>query len=187
MQKVCRGGDLLRPAECGCSIEILGEFGCICVFGCRGRCQHRPGRMHRFCGNLRRIRNFPTGRCGHRPLQDAARICGFPSGRASLLPTALGSGILAVILLHSPEFSLREHTLKPKRQIQVVRNRILPVDVQRRALPGRQNLVFCAVDHLARIAPSAVFVPCVDEHKPQIISCGRRDARHADDFSHPPG
>ena len=106
MQKVCRGGALLRPAECGCSIEILDEFGCICVFGCRGRCPHRPGRMHRFYGNLRRIRNFPTGRCGHRPLQDAARICGFPSGRASFLPTALGSGILAVILLHPPEFSL---------------------------------------------------------------------------------
>ena len=25
--------------------------------------------MHRFYGYLRRIRNFPTGRCGHRPLQ----------------------------------------------------------------------------------------------------------------------
>ena len=35
----------------------------------RGRCPHRPGRTHRFCGNLRRIRNFPAGRCGHRPLQ----------------------------------------------------------------------------------------------------------------------
>ena len=28
-----------------------------------------PGRLHRFYGNLRRIRNFPAGRCGHRPLQ----------------------------------------------------------------------------------------------------------------------
>ena len=69
MQKVCRGGDLLRPAECGCSIEILGEFGCICVFGCRGRCQQRPGRMHRFYGNLRRICNFSMGRQSRRPLQ----------------------------------------------------------------------------------------------------------------------
>ena len=36
---------------------------------CRGRCPHRPGRMHRFYGNLRRIRNFWAGRCGHRPLR----------------------------------------------------------------------------------------------------------------------
>ena len=69
MQKVCRGGALLCPAECGCSIEILGEFGRICVFGCRGRCPHRPGRMHRFYGNLRRICNFSMGRQSRRPLQ----------------------------------------------------------------------------------------------------------------------
>ena len=36
---------------------------------CRGRCPHRTGRTHRFYGNLQRIRNFPAGRCGHRPLQ----------------------------------------------------------------------------------------------------------------------
>ena len=30
---------------------------------------HRPGRLHRFYGNLRRIRNFQAGRCRHRPLQ----------------------------------------------------------------------------------------------------------------------
>ena len=36
---------------------------------CRGRCPHRPGRTHCFFSNLRRIRNFPVGRCGHRPLQ----------------------------------------------------------------------------------------------------------------------
>ena len=24
----------------------------------RGRCPHRPGKLHRFCGNFRRIRNF---------------------------------------------------------------------------------------------------------------------------------
>lgn len=33
---------------------------------------HRPGRMHRFYGILRQICNFPTGRCGHRPLQTNA-------------------------------------------------------------------------------------------------------------------
>ena len=32
--------------------------------------------MHRFYGNLRQIRNFSTGRCGHRPLQ--RRTGGFP-------------------------------------------------------------------------------------------------------------
>ncbi len=36
---------------------------------CRGRCPHRPGRMHRFCENLRRIRNCPMGRQSRRPLQ----------------------------------------------------------------------------------------------------------------------
>ena len=35
---------------------------------------HRPGRLHRFYGNLRRIRNFPTGRCRHRPLQPNAQV-----------------------------------------------------------------------------------------------------------------
>ena len=29
---------------------------------------HRPGRMHRFYGNLRRIHSCPTGQCVHRPL-----------------------------------------------------------------------------------------------------------------------
>ena len=36
---------------------------------CRGRCPHRPGRMHRFYGNLRRICNFSMGRQSCRPLQ----------------------------------------------------------------------------------------------------------------------
>jgi len=45
----------------------------ICAAPCRGRCLHRPGRMHQFYGNLRRIRGCPTGRCGHRPLQSNAR------------------------------------------------------------------------------------------------------------------
>ena len=38
-------------------------------FRCRGRCPHRPGRMHRFYGNLRRICNFSMGRQSRRPLQ----------------------------------------------------------------------------------------------------------------------
>ena len=39
------------------------------LFRCRGGRLCPPGRMHRFYGNLRRIRNFPMGRCGHRPLR----------------------------------------------------------------------------------------------------------------------
>ena len=39
-----------------------------------------PGRLHRFYGNLRRIRNFQAGRCRHRPLQSTARIHGCSSG-----------------------------------------------------------------------------------------------------------
>ena len=35
----------------------------------RGRCPHRPGRMHRFYGSLRQIRNFPLGRQSCWPLQ----------------------------------------------------------------------------------------------------------------------
>ena len=31
-----------------------------------------PRSMHRFYGNLRRMRNCPTGRCGHRPLHPPA-------------------------------------------------------------------------------------------------------------------
>ena len=42
---------------------------CIFLLACRGRCPHRPGRMHRFYGNIRRICNFLTGRQSRRPLQ----------------------------------------------------------------------------------------------------------------------
>ena len=52
----------------------------------RGRCPHRPGSLHGFYGNLRRIRSCPMGRCGHRPLQSAAQgysciriCCNFPT------------------------------------------------------------------------------------------------------------
>ena len=50
-------------------LEAVQNFRRCSYRRCRGRCPHRPGRMHRFYGNLRRIRNFPVGRCGHRPLQ----------------------------------------------------------------------------------------------------------------------
>jgi len=42
--------------------------------GCASKlaCGHRigPRSTDRFYENLRRIRDYPTGRCGHRPLQD---------------------------------------------------------------------------------------------------------------------
>ena len=55
-------------------MRLFGESAGTCAFGCRGRCPHRPGRRHRFYGNLRRIRNFPTGRCRHRPLQSNRKM-----------------------------------------------------------------------------------------------------------------
>ena len=47
-------------------------------------------------------------------------------------------------------------------RVQVVGDRVFPVDVQRHALAGGKDLVFRAVDHLAGVAPAAVFVPRVD-------------------------
>ena len=47
---------------------------------------HRPGRMHRFCGNLRQIRSFLKGRCGHRPLQRR------PLGTRGRFPLSGGNG-----------------------------------------------------------------------------------------------
>ena len=38
-----------------------------------------PRSVHRFNGTLRRIRWFPTGRCGHRPLQGAVHERNWPS------------------------------------------------------------------------------------------------------------
>ena len=35
---------------------------------------HRPGSLHRFSENLRRIRGCPAGRCGHRPLHDSGKF-----------------------------------------------------------------------------------------------------------------
>ena len=87
------------------------------------------------------------------------------------------------ILFHSPEFPLREHPLKPKRQVQMIRNRVFPINVQCCTLPGRQNLIFGAVDDLACVTLPAVFIPRVDKHEPQIVLCSRCNARHADNLS----
>ena len=66
---VGRGGALLRPAGYTELSKIFGESVCTYPRGRRGRCPHRPGRMHRFYGNLRRICNFSMGRQSCRPLQ----------------------------------------------------------------------------------------------------------------------
>ena len=83
---VGRGGALLRPAGYTELSKIFGESVCTYPlgrrgrcrsqpfatkerYGCGGRCPHRPGRMHRFYGNLRRICNFSMGRQSRRPLQ----------------------------------------------------------------------------------------------------------------------
>ena len=66
---VGRGGALLRPAGYTELSKIFGESVCTYPLGLRGRCPHRPGRMHRFYGNLRRICNFSMGRQSRRPLQ----------------------------------------------------------------------------------------------------------------------
>ena len=66
---VGRGGALLRPAGYTELSKIFGESVCTYPRGRRGRCPHRPGRMHRFYRNLRRICNFSMGRQSCRPLQ----------------------------------------------------------------------------------------------------------------------
>ena len=66
---VGRGGTLLRPAGYTELSKIFGESVCTYPLGRRGRCPHRPGRMHRFYRNLRRICNFSMGRQSRRPLQ----------------------------------------------------------------------------------------------------------------------
>ena len=66
---VGRGGALLRPAGYTELSKIFGESVCTYPRGRRGRFPHRPGRMHRFYGNLRRICNFSMGRQSRRPLQ----------------------------------------------------------------------------------------------------------------------
>ena len=66
---VGRGGALLRPAGYTELSKIFGESVCTYPLGRRGRFPHRPGRMHRFYWNLRRICNFSMGRQSRRPLQ----------------------------------------------------------------------------------------------------------------------
>ena len=66
---VGRGGALLRPTGYTELSKIFGESVCTYPRGRRGRCPHRPGRMHRFYGNLRRICNFSMGGQSRRPLQ----------------------------------------------------------------------------------------------------------------------
>ena len=66
---VGRGGALLRPTGYTELSKIFGESVCTYPLGRRGPCPHRPGRMHRFYGNLRRICNFSMGRQSRRPLQ----------------------------------------------------------------------------------------------------------------------
>ena len=71
---VGRGGALLRPAGYTELSKIFGESVCTYPLGRRGRCPHRPGRMHRFYGNLRRICNFSMGRQSRRPLQQPVAL-----------------------------------------------------------------------------------------------------------------
>ena len=57
-----------RRKEVSCPLYTNNQPFMRCA-SCRGRCPHRPGGMHRFYENLRRIRNFPMGRQSRRPLQ----------------------------------------------------------------------------------------------------------------------
>ena len=71
---VGRGGALLRPAGYTELSKIFGESVCTYPLGVTDvglplAGTHRPGRMHRFYGNLRRICNFSMGRQSRRPLQ----------------------------------------------------------------------------------------------------------------------
>ena len=74
-----RGGRLCPPAGCTDFTKTLGESVCTFPLVCRGRCPHQPGRMRRFYGNLRRIRNCPKGRQSRRPLQETVCIPPLPA------------------------------------------------------------------------------------------------------------
>ena len=51
-------------------LQNASETRVLALTECVGADAHiGPRRMHRFYGNLRRIRNFQAGRCRHRPLQ----------------------------------------------------------------------------------------------------------------------
>ena len=59
---LCVGADdSVRPAGCSCSVEIFGEFRCPNVFGRRGRCPHRPGRMYRVLRKSSANSQLPNG------------------------------------------------------------------------------------------------------------------------------
>ena len=49
-----------------------------------------PRSMYHFNGNLRRIRRFPTGRCGHRPLQTFTIECKYRRTRRCVLHCMAG-------------------------------------------------------------------------------------------------
>ena len=101
---VGRGGALLRPAGYTELSKIFGESVCTYPLGRRGRCPHRPGRMHRFYRNLRRICNFSMGRQSRRPLQqpfalsvgedDSVRPRGVPILRESSANSQLPNGAM---------------------------------------------------------------------------------------------
>ena len=74
-----RGGRLCPPAGSTDFTKTFGEHVCTFQLVCRGRCPHRPGRMRRFYGNLRRIRNCPKGRQSRRPLQETVCIPPMPA------------------------------------------------------------------------------------------------------------
>ena len=80
----------IGPAECTVFTELCGEFAAaqwadrvvgpygayLSAAPCRGGRLCPPADCTAFFCNLRQIRNFPTGRCGHRPLQITRKNCG---------------------------------------------------------------------------------------------------------------
>ena len=119
---VGRGGALLRPAGYTELSKIFGESVCTYPLGRRGRCPHRPGRMHRFYGNLRRICNFSMGRQSCRPLQqpfalsvgadDTVRPRDVPILRESSANSQLPNGAMCA----SPPYIQRGNCLRIRRK-----------------------------------------------------------------------
>ena len=119
---VGRGGALLRPAGYTELSKIFGESVCTYPLGHRGRCPHRPGRMHRFYGNLRRICNFSMGRQSRRPLQqpfalsvgadDSVRPRDVPILRESSANSQLPNGAMCA----SPPYIQRGNCLRIRRK-----------------------------------------------------------------------
>ena len=119
---VGRGGALLRPAGYTELSKIFGESVCTYPRGRRGRCPHRPGRMHRFYRNLRRICNFSMGRQSRRPLQqpfalsvgedDSVRPRDVPILRESSANSQLPNGAMCA----SPPYIQRGNCLRIRRK-----------------------------------------------------------------------